>query len=135
MMSFRLLFLTSLLAACVSCDNSVTVPDGALIGRWAGQGAELVLDGKTVRAEVLCGGKYQADGPIIPYQEKKFVLGVESTNPPIYRGSSVTLSGTIEGETIALEVTYISLAGSSTKFYTITRDAPTEYDLGCDQYW
>ena len=133
-------FLTAIFLS--ACAESSEVAAGAMVGRWGGQGAQLIADAKSVRVIALCGQNFHTAGPLIPYQNtKRFVLALtlkphgSSENrgdpPSVFavRGEE------IDRNTVRLDVTGVTIGGGTfTRSYSLSRDAPTAFDTGCDYY-
>jgi hypothetical protein len=111
------------------CGDSSTGPDEALIGRWGGGGIELIATERNVFVSAPCGAQLTGRGPIIPYQGQRFIISLDLTRP---QGSgpnsqstgAYALSGVISGDKINAELTAITIGGTFTQAYQLTRNAP-----------
>ena len=134
----------ALLAAIVlsACSDSREIASHAMLGRWGGQGAQLIADAKRIRVIALCGQKFHAAGPLIPYKKtKRFVFSLtREPDASSQKKSEITSVFALRGEeldsnSVRLDVTGVTVGGGTfTRSYSLSRDAQTGFDTGCDYY-
>ena len=83
----------ALLVACAS--KAVLAPDGAVLGRWGGEGAEMVASRDFIDVRYGCE-LFRTVGPLIPDAAGQFALQLAPRT--VGRAVSATLSGTLVGQ-------------------------------------
>jgi hypothetical protein len=81
-----------------ACTGGPAAPDGALVGRFGGQAAEVNASATVIEVRYSCNS-FRAPGPIIPDSVGAFALTLTPT--PGNRATSATLIGTTSGDSIS----------------------------------
>lgn len=113
----------ALLVACAS--KAVLAPDGAVLGRWGGEGAEMVASRDFIDVRYGCE-LFRTVGPLIPDAAGQFALQLAPRT--VGRAVSATLSGTLVGKSITFDaVTTYPVGPVVTSRFSVSKGVSPNY--------
>jgi hypothetical protein len=124
----RMVSVTALLLLLSACSGSPSAPDGALVGRFGGQAAEINASATVIDVRYSCD-TFRAPGPITPDSDGAFVLAL--TPKPGNRATSATLTGRISGDTISFRTrtVYPEFVLEDTFWRQVRRKVAPDYSI------
>jgi hypothetical protein len=109
-----------------ACADDPSAPQGALVGRFGGQAAEINLSADMVDARFGCG-LFRAAGAVIPDSAGRFVVTLAPR--PGNGSTSATIRGQTDGATIDADVTIVFAGAQGTSRFTVRKGVPPDYTI------